>query len=57
MTFIIFLSHIFQRNLAKINNEITFTGFSNPGGLNNESFHFLKIKAFFAPKIIKNQFG
>jgi hypothetical protein len=25
--------------------------------LNNESFHFLKIKAFFAPKIIKNQFG
>lgn len=49
MTFIIFLSHIFQRNLAKINNKIPFTGFSIPGGLNNRSFHFLKMKAFFAP--------
>ncbi len=28
MTFIIFLSHNFQRNLANIYNEIPFTGFS-----------------------------
>ena len=34
MTFIIFLSHNFQRNLTKINNEIPFTGFSIPGELN-----------------------
>lgn len=50
MTFIIFLYHIFQRNLAKIYNTIPFTGFSIPGGLNNGSFHFLKMKALFAPK-------
>ncbi len=56
MTFIIFLSHNFQRNLTKINNEIPFTGFSIPGELNKRPFHFRKIRALFAPKNIKNQF-
>jgi len=56
MTFIIFLSHNFQRNLTKINNEIPFIGFSIPGELNKRPFHFRKIRALFAPKNIKNQF-
>ncbi len=44
MTFIIFLSHNFQRNLTKIFKEIQFTCFIFPGGLNYGSFYFTKMR-------------